>query len=97
MNLFEEVSYGCLGINVAFATTKLGALPIQIGGTKEQKEKWLAPLVTGDKVAAFGLTEPGAGSDVPNMATTAVKKGAKYVLNGTKQWISGALKQNVVA
>ena len=46
--------------------------------------------VTGDKVAAFGLTEPGAGSDVPNMATTAVKKGAKYVLNGTKQWIIGA-------
>ncbi|HRG47278.1 MAG TPA: acyl-CoA dehydrogenase family protein [Leptospiraceae bacterium] len=90
MILIEEISYGCLGINVSFATTKLGALPIQIGGTKEQKDKWLAPLVTGDKIAAFGLTEPGAGSDVPNMSTTAIKKGAKYILNGTKQWISGA-------
>ena len=90
MILIEEISYGCLGINVAFATTKLGALPIQIGGTKEQKEKWLPALVNGDKIAAFGLTEPGAGSDVPSMTTTAVKKGSKYILNGTKQWISGA-------
>ncbi len=86
----EEISYGCLGVNTAVLATKLGALPIEVGGTKEQKEKWLPPLATGEKMAAFGLTEPGAGSDVPALATTAVKKGDRYILNGTKQWISGA-------
>ncbi len=88
--LSEEVAYGCLGIGTALLATKLGALPIEVGGTDEQKKKWLPPLASGDKVCAFGLTEPGAGSDVPALTTTAVKKGDKYILNGTKQWISGA-------
>ena len=88
--LAEEVSWGCLGVNTAFTSTKLGALPIDVGGTKAQKDKWLPLLASGEKTAAFGLSEPGAGSDVPAMATTAVKKGDRYVLNGTKQWISSA-------
>jgi alkylation response protein AidB-like acyl-CoA dehydrogenase len=86
----EEIAYGCLGVGTAFLATKLGALPIEVGGTPEQKQKWLRPLASGEKICAFGLTEPGAGSDVPALTTTAVKKGDKYVLNGTKQWISGA-------
>ncbi|MCR9143915.1 MAG: acyl-CoA dehydrogenase family protein [bacterium] len=88
--LSEEVAYGCLGVGTALLATKLGALPIEVGGTPEQKQKWIPPLASGDKICAFGLTEPGAGSDVPALTTTAVKKGDKYVLNGTKQWISGA-------
>lgn len=88
--LAEEVSWGCLGVNTAFTSTKLGALPIDVGGTKEQKDKWLPLLASGEKTAAFGLSEPGAGSDVPAMATVAVKKGDRYILNGTKQWISSA-------
>ncbi len=88
--LSEEIAYGCLGVGTAFLATKLGALPIEVGGTEEQKQKWLQPLATGEKICAFGLTEPGAGSDVPALTTTAVKKGDKYILNGTKQWISGA-------
>ncbi len=88
--LSEEVAYGCLGVGTALLATKLGALPIEVGGTPEQKQKWLPPLASGDKICAFGLTEPGAGSDVPALTTTAVKKGDKYILNGTKQWISGA-------
>lgn len=86
--LSEEVAYGCLGVGTTIFATKLGALPIEIGGTKEQKEKYLPPLASGEKLAAFGLTEPGAGSDVPALSTSAVKKGDRYILNGTKQWIS---------
>jgi alkylation response protein AidB-like acyl-CoA dehydrogenase len=88
--LSEEIAYGCLGVNTAFLATKLGALPLEVGGTKEQKEKWLTQLASGNKTCAFGLTEPGAGSDVPALRTVAEKKGDRYILNGTKQWISGA-------
>lgn len=88
--LAEEIAYGCLGIGTAFLATKLGSLPIEVGGTDEQKQKWLPSIASGETMAAFGLTEPNAGSDVPALATTAVKKGDRYVLNGTKQWISGA-------
>lgn len=86
----EEIAYGCLGVGTAMLATKLGALPIEVGGTEAQKKKWLSPLSNGEQIAAFGLTEPNAGSDVPALRTTAVKKGDKYILNGTKQWISGA-------
>jgi acyl-CoA dehydrogenase len=88
--LSEEIAYGCLGIGTAFLATKLGSLPIEVGATDEQKKKWLPLLASGEKLAAFGLTEPGAGSDVPALSTTAVKKGDRYIINGTKQWISGA-------
>lgn len=88
--LSEEIAYGCLGVGTALLATKLGALPIEYGGTEEQKKHWLPKLASGEISAAFGLTEPGAGSDVPALTTTAVKKGDHYVLNGTKQWISGA-------
>lgn len=88
--LAEEIAYGCLGVGTAFLATKLGSLPIEVGATEEQKKKWLPGIASGEIIAAFGLTEPNAGSDVPALSTTAVKKGDKYVLNGTKQWISGA-------
>lgn len=92
MNLLlsETISEFCLGVGTAFLASKLGALPIEIGGTEEQKQKYISQLAAGDKIAAFGLTEPEAGSDVPNLSTTAVKKGDRYILNGTKQWISNA-------
>lgn len=86
----EEIAYACLGVSTAFFATKLGALPIEVGGTAAQKQKWLPLLASGEKTAAFGLTEPGAGSDVPALRTMAVKKGDRYILNGTKQWITGA-------
>ena len=90
MIISEEIAYGCLGVATAYLASKLGAMPIEIGGTQAQKEKYLTQLASGEKIAAFGLTEPGAGSDVPALSTSAVKKGDKYILNGTKQWISGA-------
>jgi len=86
----EIVSEYCLGVNTAISATKLGALPIEHGGTEEQKKKYLTAFASGEKIGAFGLTEPNAGSDVPNLSTTAVKKGDRYILNGVKQWISNA-------
>ncbi len=88
--LIEVMSQYCLGVATAAGATKLGALPIEAGGTKEQKDKYLPKLASGEMIGAFGLSEPNAGSDVPNMSTVAVKKGDRYVLNGTKQWISNA-------
>jgi glutaryl-CoA dehydrogenase (non-decarboxylating) len=66
----------------------LTALGILQWGTREQKERWLPPLARGERVAAFGLTEPGAGSDAAGLTTTARRDGDSYVLNGEKLWIS---------
>jgi alkylation response protein AidB-like acyl-CoA dehydrogenase len=93
--LAEVVSEYCLGVYTAFFASKLGALPIEFGGTEAQKLKWLPPLAAGDKIGAFGLTEPDAGSDVPNLSTVAEKKGDRYILNGNKQWISNAGRADI--
>lgn len=84
----ETLSKYCIGVSVSYAANALGADPILIGASDEQKKKYLSPLASGEKWAAFGLTEPNAGSDAGGIATTAVKKGDKYILNGTKQWIT---------
>ncbi len=86
----EEMSRGCLAIALCFGYTGLGMLPILKGATPEQAKKWLEPVVSGDHGISFCLSEPGAGSDVPGMSTKAEKKGDKYVINGAKQWITGA-------
>jgi alkylation response protein AidB-like acyl-CoA dehydrogenase len=59
-------------------------------GTDAQKDRWLRPLATGEAVGSFGLTEPQAGSDASNLRTRAVKKGDRYIINGSKQFISNA-------
>jgi len=84
----EELSRGDLGIATTFAASGLGVIPILIAGNEEQKKKFLPPFASGSKLAAFGLTEAEAGSDVGNVKTTAKKDGSNYILNGTKQWIS---------
>jgi alkylation response protein AidB-like acyl-CoA dehydrogenase len=66
----------------------LHALPILQWGTEEQKERWLPPLATAEKLGCFGLTEPGAGSDVAGMASRARREGDVYILNGEKMWIT---------
>jgi glutaryl-CoA dehydrogenase (non-decarboxylating) len=68
----------------------LNSLSLLHYGTEEQKQRWLVPQATGAKLACFGLTEPGAGSDVAAMSTTAVRRGDAYLLNGQKNWISYA-------
>ncbi len=84
----EQLSRACGGIALAYAASGLGAYPIILFGTEEQKLKYLPPLASGEKLAAFGLTEANAGSDAAGIQTTAVLDGDEYVLNGTKQWIT---------
>jgi len=66
----------------------LNSLTLMQWGTDEQKRRWLVPQARGEKLATFGLTEPGVGTDAANLATTARKDGDSYVLNGEKIWIS---------
>ncbi len=84
----EELSKQCGGISLCLAATALGTLPIIISGNEDQKKKYLPALASGEKVAAFALTEAGAGSDAGGIQATAIKDGDFYVLNGTKQWIT---------
>ncbi|NLE00459.1 MAG: acyl-CoA dehydrogenase [Fibrobacter sp.] len=85
----EELSKVCGGISLAMAATALGTFPILLFANEEQKKKYLPPIATGKKLAAFGLTEANAGSDaIGMMKTTARLEGDHYVLNGTKQWIT---------
>ena len=84
----EELSKACGGIALAFAGSALGALPIILGGSEEQKKKWLPQIATGQKLCAFALTESQAGSDAAAIKTTAIRDGDHYVMNGVKQWIT---------
>src|SRR6476661_7993385 len=68
----------------------LNSLSVLRYGSEEQKQRWLVPQAKGEKLACFGLTEPGAGSDVAAMRSTARREGDVYVLNGQKNWISYA-------
>jgi butyryl-CoA dehydrogenase len=86
----EELSRACLGISTSFAASGLGAYPILLYGSEEQKKIYLPEIASGRKLAAFGLTESTAGSDASGIMTTAELKGNEYVLNGTKQWITNA-------
>ncbi|AKL97736.1 Acyl-CoA dehydrogenase [Endomicrobium proavitum] len=76
------------GISLSLAATALGTLPILVAGNEAQKKKYLPDIASGKKLAAFGLTEAGAGSDATGMSTTAVKDGDYYILNGTKCFIT---------
>jgi len=84
----EELSRACLGVSVSYAASLLGAYPILLGGSHEQKKKYLTDVASGKRIAAFGLTEAGAGSDAQGIRTEARKMGDEYILNGTKQWIT---------
>lgn len=85
----EEISKACAATGAIVAVhNSAGILPILWKGTEEQKRKYLPALATGRFIGAFALTEPGAGSDAAQAATTAVLDGDSYVLNGTKCFIS---------
>lgn len=87
----EEISRGC-GSTATFigAHQSIGANAIYIGGSEELKRKYLPLLASGEKIAAFALTESGAGSDTFNLKTTAKLKGERWILNGNKIWITNA-------
>jgi butyryl-CoA dehydrogenase len=87
----EELSRVCASVGVTLsAHTSLAGWPIFKFGTEEQKQKFLRPMAEGKKIGAYGLTEPGSGSDAANMKTTAKKDGDHYILNGSKIFITNA-------
>ncbi len=87
----EEVSRGCSSTGVITAVhNTLAAWPIVNWGTEEQKQRYLPRMATGELLGAFGLTEANAGSDPASMETRAVLKGDKYILNGSKRFITNA-------
>ncbi|NQU08402.1 MAG: acyl-CoA dehydrogenase family protein [Candidatus Abyssubacteria bacterium] len=88
--LNEEMSWGCVGINTSRSANSLAVTPILVAASEEQQKKFLSPLCEKLSFAAFGLTEPGAGSDAGSVATTAKPVGDEYVLNGTKCFITNA-------
>ncbi|CAM2993639.1 MULTISPECIES: putative isocaproyl-CoA dehydrogenase AcdB [Clostridium] len=89
--IMEEISKRCASTGTFItAGASLVALPLLNFGTDEQKEKYLKPLVTGEYIGSFGLTEPGAGSDAGAGQTTAVLEGDHYILNGRKTFITNA-------
>lgn len=88
--VLEQLAAGCVGVATTYAASFLGAYPLLLYGSEEQKQKYLPPLAKGEVLAAFALTEAQAGSDAGGIQATAVKDGDFYVLNGTKQWITNA-------
>ncbi len=86
----EELSRACAGVSISYAASGLGMIPFILFGNDEQRKKYLPDLATGEKLAAFALTEAEAGSDASNIKMIATKDGDSYVLNGRKQWITNA-------
>ena len=94
---FEEVARVCAATAVVIiASNELTGHPIYVHGNEEQRQRYLAPLLRGDKLGAFGLTEAGAGSDVASMAMTAKRKNGGYVLNGNKLFITNGAEADVI-
>lgn len=94
--IYEELGKGCAGIATSIAANALASYPILIGGNDEQK-KYQCDLLNEGKLAAFALTEPGAGSDAGAVSTKAVKEGDHYVLNGSKVFITnGGIADSVL-
>lgn len=90
----EELSRCCATTGLMLAVQQLGAMPILLAGTEEQKRKYLPKLASGEWLSAYGLTESSSGSDAAAMRTRAVRKGNKYILNGSKRFITnGGLAQ----
>src|SRR5918992_2340597 len=90
MLIGEELSWGCSGMAVSIVANTLGAGPVLLAGSDDQKREWLPPLLEEPILCSFGLTEPDAGSDVARIKTTAERHGDEYVLSGSKTFITNA-------
>jgi acyl-CoA dehydrogenase len=86
--IMEELSWGCLGVNTTIAGNSLGAMPIILAGTPEQRKEYLGRLLAAPLFAAYCCSEPDAGSDVAGLKTRYRKAGDDYVLTGQKRWIT---------
>jgi len=90
----EELAYGCTGVQTAIEANSLGQMPVIIAGSDAQRKKYLGRMTEEPLMCAYGVTEPGAGSDVAGIKTRAEKKGDEYVVNGQKMWITNGGKAN---
>ncbi len=92
--LGEEHAWGCTGISTAMEANTLAEAPVIVAGSDAQKKKYLGRMIDEFLLAAYAVTEPGAGSDVAGIRTTAERRGDRYVINGEKMWITNAGKAN---
>jgi alkylation response protein AidB-like acyl-CoA dehydrogenase len=92
----EEVAWACAATSTIFLVQNLGGYPIILAGNAEQKKRFLPRLATGEITAAFSLSESGSGSDAAGMACTAVRKGDRYVVNGSKMWVTNGSHAGVI-
>ncbi len=90
LQVIEEIAKSCATTALMLCVQQLGSLPIELAGTPEQKKRYFPGLASGEWLAAYGLTEPGSGSDAGAMTTRAEKRGNEYVLNGMKHFITNA-------
>lgn len=88
--VIEEIASACASTSVALSTQALTLAPFLIAGTEAQKKKYVTPMAQGKVLGSFGITEPGAGSDVSSLKTTAVRDGDDFVINGQKVFITNA-------
>jgi alkylation response protein AidB-like acyl-CoA dehydrogenase len=92
----EEVAWACASTSTIFLVQNLGGYPIIFAGSEEQKRRYLPKLATGEMTAAFSLSEPGSGSDAAAMTCRAVRKGDRYVLNGSKMWVTNGSHAGII-
>src|SRR5262245_60099918 len=92
----EEVAWACAATSTIFLVQNLGGYPIIFAGTEAQKRRYLPRLATGELTAAFSLSEPSSGSDAAGMQCTAVRKGDRYVVNGSKMWVTNGSHAGVL-
>lgn len=90
----EELAFGCTGVQTAIEANGLAEAPVIVAGSDALKKKYLGRMTEEPLMAAYCVTEPGAGSDVANIKTRARKEGDKYVINGSKCWITNGSKAN---
>src|SRR5215510_8595883 len=92
----EEVAWACASTSTIFLVQNLGGYPIILGGNAEQKRRYLPRLATGEVTAAFSLSESGSGSDAAGLLCSAVRKGDRYVVNGSKMWVTNGSHAGVI-
>src|SRR2546430_1566304 len=92
----EEIAWACASTAVVYLVQYTGGFPIVIAGSEAQKRRYLPRLAAGEITAAFSLSEPGAGSDAASLTTTAVRRGDRYLLNGTKAWVTNGSHASVL-
>jgi len=92
----EEIAWACAATSTIFLVQNLGGYPLVLAGDENQRRRYLPRLASGEITAAFSLSEPGSGSDAAAMQTVAVRKGDRYILNGSKMWVTNGSHAGVI-